>query len=66
MLSVPDGADIESDGIFVGNTASDVQVPEGEHTIAVKKSGFKAWKRKMKVNGGSSVHLNAEMEKVAA
>lgn len=66
VASVPDGADIEVDGSFVGNTPSDVQVTEGEHTIAVKKVGFKGRERKMKVSGGSSVRLNAELEKVAA
>jgi hypothetical protein len=66
IVSVPDGADIELDGSFVGNTPSDVQVPEGDHTITVKKAGFKDWERKMKVTAGSSVHLNAELEKSAA
>jgi hypothetical protein len=65
IMSVPDGADIEVDGSFVGNTPSEVQVAEGDHTVSVKKSGFKDWERKLKVSGGSSVHLNAELEKVA-
>jgi hypothetical protein len=65
LESDPTGADIEVDGSFVGNTPSDVQVSEGEHTVSVKKTGFKDWERKMKVSGGSSVHLNAELEKVA-
>jgi hypothetical protein len=63
--SDPPGADIEVDGSFVGNTPSDVQVTEGDHTVTVKKAGFKDWERKLKVSGGSSVHLNAELEKVA-
>jgi len=63
--SDPSGADIEVDGSFVGNTPSDVQVTEGEHTVTVKKAGFKDWERKLKVTGGSSVHLNAELEKLA-
>jgi hypothetical protein len=63
--SVPTGADIEVDGSFVGNTPSDVQVTEGEHTVSVKKTGFKDWERKLKVSGGSSVHLSAELEKAA-
>ncbi len=66
MVSSPDGADIEVDGSFVGNTPSDVQVAEGEHTVTVKKSGYKDWQRKLKVSGGSSVHLAAELEKMAA
>lgn len=64
VASVPDGADIEVDGNFVGNTPSDVQVTEGEHTVAIKKSGFKDWERKLKVTAGSSVHLSAELEKL--
>jgi hypothetical protein len=63
MESEPSGADIEVDGSFVGNTPSDVQVTEGDHTVMVKKTGFKDWERKLKVSGGSSVHLNAELEK---
>ena len=65
MTSVPDGADIEVDGSFVGNTPSDVQVGEGEHTVTVKKTGFKDWERKLKVSAGSNVRLNAELEKTA-
>lgn len=61
--STPPGADIEVDGSFVGNTPSDVQVAEGDHTIVVKKSGFKNWERKLKSSAGSSVHIGAELEK---
>jgi hypothetical protein len=64
LESDPSGADIEVDGSFVGNTPSDVQVSEGDHTVTVKKTGFKDWERKMKVSGGSSVHLNAQLEQV--
>ena len=63
VSSVPDGADIEIDGSFTGNTPSDMQLPEGEHVVSVKKTGFKPWERKLKINGGSNVHLNAELEK---
>jgi hypothetical protein len=63
VTSLPDGADIEVDGNFVGNTPSDIQVVDGEHSVSVKKTGFKNWERKLKVSGGSSVHLNAELEK---
>jgi hypothetical protein len=61
--SNPPGADIEIDGNFVGSTPSDIQVIEGEHTVSVKKTGFKDWGRKLKLSSGSSVHLNAELEK---
>jgi hypothetical protein len=61
--STPPGADIEVDGSFVGNTPSDVQVSGGDHTVVIKKSGFKDWERKLKSSAGSSVHLSAELEK---
>lgn len=63
VVSVPDGADIEVDGSFVGNTPSEVQVSEGDHSVSVKKAGFKHWERKLKVTAGSSVRLNADLEK---
>ena len=64
--SDPSGADIEIDGSFVGNTPSDVQVAEGDHAVTVKKAGFQNWERKMKISGGSNVHINAGLEKEPA
>jgi hypothetical protein len=64
--SAPPGADIEIDGNFAGNTPSEVQIAEGDHTVTVKKSGFKDWERKLKISSGSSVHLSAELEKTTA
>jgi hypothetical protein len=64
--STPPGADIEVDGSFVGNTPSDVQIAEGDHTVVVKKSGFKNWERALKSSAGSNVHLTAELEKADA
>ncbi len=63
LESQPPGADIEIDGSFVGNTPSEIEVAEGEHTVTVKKAGFKDWERKLKVSGGSNVSLSAELEK---
>ena len=61
--STPPGADIEVDGSYAGSTPSDVQVLEGDHTVVVKKVGFKNWERKLKASAGSSVRLSAELEK---
>ena len=63
LASSPPGSDIEIDGSFVGNTPSEVQVSEGDHIVIVKKAGYKNWERKVKVSAGSSVSLNAELEK---
>ncbi len=58
--STPSGADIEVDGSFVGSTPSTVTVAPGSHDIAVKKTGFTTWTRKMNVLSGS-IHLTAEL-----
>jgi hypothetical protein len=62
VVSTPDGADIEIDGSFVGNTPSSVELAVGEHMVVVKKSGYKPWERKLKISGGD-IKLNAELEK---
>lgn len=63
VSSTPSGADIEVDGSFVGSTPSVIDVPPGDHSVAIKKSGYRSWERKIKVTGGS-VNLSAELEKV--
>src|SRR5262249_6882084 len=62
VSSTPANADIEIDGSFVGNTPSMVEVAPGEHEIAIKKSGYQPWHRKMKTMNGV-VNVSAELEK---
>ena len=62
IASTPDGADIEIDGSFVGNTPSMIEISRGEHQVIIKKSGYTPWTRKLKVTGGD-IKLNAELEK---
>jgi len=64
VSSSPDGADIAVDGDFMGNAPSSVELPLGEHTIGLRKPGYKAWERKLKLTGGD-IRLNAELEKDA-
>ncbi len=61
VTSTPDGADIEIDGGFVGNTPSTVGVAPGQHQLSVKKTGFKTWERKIAVSSGQ-VNVNAALE----
>lgn len=63
VSSIPGNADIEVDGSFVGSTPSVINVDPGEHSVVVKKVGYKDWERKLKVTGGS-VNVSAELEKV--
>jgi hypothetical protein len=62
IKSNPDAADIEIDGNFVGNTPSMVELLPGDHSVVIKKPGYKSWERKLKVVGGE-VNLRAELEK---
>jgi len=62
VASTPPNADIEVDGTFVGNTPSVVELTTGEHEITIKKSGYHAWQRKMKILSGS-INVTAELEK---
>ena len=63
VSSTPANADIELDGSFVGSTPSVIDVTAGDHSVAVKKSGYKPWERKLKVTGGV-VNISAELEKL--
>jgi PEGA domain len=62
ITSQPQGADVEVDGSFVGNTPATLTLPIGEHIIAVKKAGHKTWQRTIKVAVGE-VNLTSELEK---
>lgn len=62
VTSKPDGADIEVDGAFVGSTPSVIELSQGEHSVVIRKTGYKPWERKLRLAGGD-VKLNADLEK---
>lgn len=57
--------DIEVDGSFVGSTPSTLNLAPGQHTIVVKRAGYKDWTRTITVTGGA-VHVSAAMERAPA
>ena len=63
VSSTPANADIELDGSFVGSTPSVIDVTAGDHSVVVKKTGYKNWERKLKVTGGV-VKISAELERM--
>jgi hypothetical protein len=63
IKSTPQGADINVDGKFVGNTPSTVQLAAGEHEILIEKEGLRPWERTMTVNPGGSISIDATLEK---
>jgi TPR repeat protein len=66
LLSV-DGQDITCevyvDGSFVGNLPAKLHLPEGLHTVEVKKSGFKDYRKELKVSNGAELNLHVTLEK---
>ncbi len=65
LTSTPSGADIEVDGAFMGTTPSTISLAPGDHAVVLKRSGYQAWVKSLKVTGGE-VSLSAELAKVPA
>lgn len=61
VSSTPPGADVYIDENFFGRTpATTIILTPGNHKIAVKKSGFVVWEKKMKLPSGPT-NVNAEL-----
>lgn len=49
IWSEPDGARVEIDGSFVGNTSLTTEIEPGEHSVVLTRLGYDTWSRKLKV-----------------
>jgi PEGA domain-containing protein len=63
VSSSPTGADVLVDGDFVGNSPAVLKLPQGNHNVTVKMSGYKDWSKKISIQSGSEVQLTANLEK---
>ncbi len=63
VTSTLDGADIEIDGVFVGNTPSTVQVNGGDHVVRISRKGYQTYEKQIHVAGGK-ISLRAELEPI--
>jgi hypothetical protein len=63
IQSDPVGADIFMDGQMVGQTPSIFDVPPGDHEIKTQLAGYQDWARQVHVLAGSTINLNAKLEK---
>lgn len=63
FVTDPPGADIFIDGNFAGNTRSSLQVTPGQHTIELRLSGYRSYKRSMMVDEGSHPTVSKTLEK---
>ena len=63
IASNPDGAEIEIDGSFMGNTPAVLELEPGDHTVALRRAGYRPWQRKVRVSGGQA-RLNGALEPI--
>jgi len=52
--SVPEGADVEIDGVFMGNSGTKFDINPGIHEVTVTLPGYMAWQKQVKVKYGLS------------
>ena len=50
--SVPEGADVEIDGVYLGNAGGEFEIGPGVHDIVVSLPGHEVWRKKVKVRSG--------------
>jgi len=58
--SDPAGADIEVDGVFIGNTGSSYNLSPGIRVIRISRGKAKTWEKKVEVKAG--LRINAVLE----
>lgn len=63
IKSMPEAGDVTVDGKFMGNTPSTLKLTPGDHTVKITRDGHKEWSRTITVGPGSSVTLEATLEK---
>jgi len=65
ITSMPPGADIEVDDMFLGHTPAHVCLEVGERAVTVAKVGYKPWQRRLSVLPGSKQTIAADLEPVS-
>jgi len=63
ITSDPPGCSIEINGIFHGSTPSTISLYPGTYAVVIRKEGFDVWSRNVKINGGPSVSVFAELKR---
>ena len=62
ITSDPEGAEIEIDGSFTGDSPRSNAVAPGKYKLKLRKKGYKDWERKVTIAAGQTLEVNAEME----
>jgi serine protease Do len=65
VTSTPAGADIEVDGVFLGNTPAELPLTVGERTLRISKKGYRPVERKLQVMSGGKQTISADLEQTS-
>jgi len=63
ITSNVDGSEVYVDGKFIGNVPATIKLEAGEHSVEVRKQGYKKYIRDMNILPDSEVTFNAELIK---
>jgi hypothetical protein len=63
LTSQPDGAEIEINGEFIGNTPTTITTVEGKVIIKITKAGYLPWERTLTLAAGDKRTVTVEMTK---
>lgn len=58
IASTPEGADVEIDGVYMGNAGGDFETTPGVHEIVISLPGYNVWKKKVLAKAGLSFKAN--------
>jgi serine protease Do len=64
ISSTPAGADIEVDGVFFGNTPSEITVSAGPRSVRISRRGFKPYERIIQAQPNGSQRISVDLEAV--
>lgn len=56
--SNPEGADVEVDGVYLGNAGSEYKITTGMHEVKVSLPGYEEWAKKVQIQEGSAFKAN--------
>jgi len=63
LQSDPPGAEIYLDGQLAGSTPSTLQIPSGNHQLALRLSGYQDWTRDLRILPGSQIQFAPKLQK---
>lgn len=63
IKSVPEDAQIEIDGTWIGNSPRSLPLHVGEYAVRIKRRSYKAWVQKISIAAGDLVSVTANLEK---